>query len=243
MSELNRDELLLITPPYHCGVVEVAGRWLPLNLLYVAAAARSAGVEPVLYDAMSLFTGWDDIRRVIRERQPRYVGTYAITATIDVCLEMGKIVKQEGTRGPSSSSVGSIPPSCGATSSRRPTRRSISSFGVRAKEPSRSSCGRWATVATPTQVDGLSYRPQRQGGDDTTESLLRRIWRSTRRPFDIVDWSAYRYFVVPESRLGFGFHLARLQFHLYLLQPAKVLGPFMAGARARGRGRGGAKTE
>ena len=41
---MTRPELLLLTPPYHCGVVEVAGRWLPLNLLYVAGAARRAGV-------------------------------------------------------------------------------------------------------------------------------------------------------------------------------------------------------
>ena len=63
---MKKPEFLLITPPYHCGVVEVAGRWLPLNLLYVASAARRGGVEPALYDAMSLFTGWDEIRQVIR---------------------------------------------------------------------------------------------------------------------------------------------------------------------------------
>jgi anaerobic magnesium-protoporphyrin IX monomethyl ester cyclase len=56
---LNRPELLLVTPPYHCGVVEVAGRWLPLNLLYIAQAARSAGVQPALYDAMRRFGGWE----------------------------------------------------------------------------------------------------------------------------------------------------------------------------------------
>lgn len=95
MCDLTRSELLLVTPPYHCGVVEVAGRWLPLNLLYVAAAARKAGVEPALYDAMSRFTGWDEIRAELRERRPRFVGTYAITATIDTCLELGRIVKQE----------------------------------------------------------------------------------------------------------------------------------------------------
>ena len=92
---LTRNELLLISPPYHCGVVEVAGRWLPLNLLYVASAARRAGVEPALYDAMSLFANWDDIRQVLRERQPRFVASYSITATIDACMELGRVVKEE----------------------------------------------------------------------------------------------------------------------------------------------------
>ena len=87
--------LLLITPPYHCGVVEVAGRWLPLNLLYIASAARKAGVEPALYDAMSLFVGWDEIRAELRRRQPRFVASTAITATIDTCLELGRVAKEE----------------------------------------------------------------------------------------------------------------------------------------------------
>ncbi|NIP16877.1 MAG: magnesium-protoporphyrin IX monomethyl ester oxidative cyclase, partial [Xanthomonadales bacterium] len=86
---MSKPELMLVTPPYHCGVVEVAGRWLPLNLLYVAGAARKAGVEPRLYDAMSLFTGWDEIRAQLREHKPKYVASYAITATIDTCMELG----------------------------------------------------------------------------------------------------------------------------------------------------------
>ncbi len=78
-----------------CGVVEAAGRWLPLNLLYVAQAARMSGVEPVLYDAASLFVGWDEIRTVIRERRPRFIGSTAITFTINGCLELGRIAKEE----------------------------------------------------------------------------------------------------------------------------------------------------
>jgi len=40
-------EILLITPPYHCGVVEVAGRWVPATFTYLAGAVRDAGFEPV----------------------------------------------------------------------------------------------------------------------------------------------------------------------------------------------------
>ena len=92
---MKQPELMLITPPYHCGVVEVAGRWVPLNLLYIASAARKAGVEPRLYDAMSLFTGWDEIRRELREHRPKYVASYAITATIETCMELARVVKEE----------------------------------------------------------------------------------------------------------------------------------------------------
>ena len=76
-----RPRVLLVTSPYHSGVVEAAGVWLPLSFVYVAGAARAAGAEVRIYDAMSLFTTHDDIARVIEEFRPDVVGTTAITAT------------------------------------------------------------------------------------------------------------------------------------------------------------------
>ena len=43
-----RAEILLITPPYHSGVVESAGSWLPLSLLYVGGALQRAGLGVAL---------------------------------------------------------------------------------------------------------------------------------------------------------------------------------------------------
>jgi anaerobic magnesium-protoporphyrin IX monomethyl ester cyclase len=76
-----RPRLLLVTSPYHSGVVEAAGVWLPLSFVYVGGAARAAGAEVRIYDAMSLFASHDDIARVIAEFRPDVVGTTAITAT------------------------------------------------------------------------------------------------------------------------------------------------------------------
>jgi anaerobic magnesium-protoporphyrin IX monomethyl ester cyclase len=53
---------------------------MPLSLAYVAGAARRAGAEVELYDAMSLGHGHDDIRRRIEETRPSIVGVGAITA-------------------------------------------------------------------------------------------------------------------------------------------------------------------
>ena len=44
---------LFISPPFHAGVVEVAGSWVPLSLVYVAGAARDAGFDAEIYDAMT----------------------------------------------------------------------------------------------------------------------------------------------------------------------------------------------
>ena len=55
---MSRPELLLLTVPYHCGVVEAAGRWVPLSLLYVAQAAHFvAAVQIIVYAGavMTLF--------------------------------------------------------------------------------------------------------------------------------------------------------------------------------------------
>ncbi len=76
-----RPRVLLVTAPYHSGVVEAAGVWLPLAMVYVAGAAREAGAEVRIYDAMSLFTTHEDIAKVIEEWKPTVVGTTAITAT------------------------------------------------------------------------------------------------------------------------------------------------------------------
>ena len=60
---MQRKRILFITPPYHCGVVEVAGRWLPLTFVYLAGAAREAGFEPIIYDAMTKGVGFKEIEQ------------------------------------------------------------------------------------------------------------------------------------------------------------------------------------
>ena len=72
-----RPRVLLVTAPYHSGVVESAGVWMPLNFAYVAAAARRAGAEVEIYDAMSLFASHDDIRKKIESFKPDLLGTTA----------------------------------------------------------------------------------------------------------------------------------------------------------------------
>jgi anaerobic magnesium-protoporphyrin IX monomethyl ester cyclase len=81
MPTARRPRVLLVTSPYHSGVVESAGVWMPLNFAYLAGAARQAGAEVEIYDSMSLFTSHDDIRKKIEEFKPDLVGTTAITAT------------------------------------------------------------------------------------------------------------------------------------------------------------------
>lgn len=86
-------KILFITAPYHCGVVEVAGRWPPLAYGYLATSAKEAGFKPLLYDAMSTGKGLKDIKKVVEEVKPDIVGLSSITSTIEENLKISRLVK------------------------------------------------------------------------------------------------------------------------------------------------------
>ena len=93
---MNTDNtVLLITPPYHCGVVESAGRWPNLGFIYIAGELEKAGFEVEIYDAMSRFHTFDQIREHIQDVQPAFVGGTAITATINDAVRVLQIAKEE----------------------------------------------------------------------------------------------------------------------------------------------------
>jgi anaerobic magnesium-protoporphyrin IX monomethyl ester cyclase len=197
---VSRSELLLITPPYHCGVVEVAGRWLPLNLLYIASAARKAGVEPALYDAMSLFTGWDEIRAELRRHRPAYVGSYAITATIDTCLELGRIVKEEVPE--ATYILGGVHPTFMwreiLEDPGSPVDVIVRGEGEKTIEKLLRALDNGGHLG---DVAGIAYR--RDGEPTITpQRLFLADLEEYPAAFDIADWSIYKYFVVPGGRLG-----------------------------------------
>jgi anaerobic magnesium-protoporphyrin IX monomethyl ester cyclase len=198
---LSRPEFLLVTPPYHCGVVEVAGRWLPLNLLYVAQAARSAGVRPTLYDAMSLFVGWDEIRAELRRRQPSFVGTYAITATIETCLELGRIVKQEL---PGATFIlGGVHPTFMwkelLEADESPLDIIIRGEGEKTVDEMFRALLDGGGLG---RVDGLAYRDEDGSAVATGSRSFLQDLEEYPAAFDIADWPIYKYFVIPGGRLG-----------------------------------------
>lgn len=89
-----RPRVLLVTPPYHSGVVEAAGVWMPLHYAYLAGHARKAGAEVQLYDAMSLFHGHAEIAKEIERFEPDIVGVTAITAMEPDAREICRTAKR-----------------------------------------------------------------------------------------------------------------------------------------------------
>ena len=91
-------KILLITPPYHSGVVESAGVWMNVGFVYIAGSLRAAGYDPVIYDAMSHWHEYDDIRRRIEAEKPDVVATTAFTAEIVDALKVLSLAKEINPR-------------------------------------------------------------------------------------------------------------------------------------------------
>ncbi|MCL5942523.1 MAG: radical SAM protein [Actinobacteria bacterium] len=87
-------KVLLITPPYHCGVLESAGRWPNLAFVYVAGHLRAAGFTPVIYDAMSAGHTLRDIEQRIRTEAPHAVFTTSFTASYPAAVEVLRTAKR-----------------------------------------------------------------------------------------------------------------------------------------------------
>lgn len=95
---MNRKKVMLITPPYHSGVVESAGVWLNVGFVYLAGGLRSAGYDPVYYDAMSHWHGYEEIGKRIEDEKPDVVATTAFTAEIVDALKVLKLAKEISPR-------------------------------------------------------------------------------------------------------------------------------------------------
>jgi anaerobic magnesium-protoporphyrin IX monomethyl ester cyclase len=87
-------KVLLITPPYHCGVLESAGSWMPLGMVYVAGSLQNSGYDVKIYDAMTKFHTFDEIKKYITEYSPDAVGTAAYTSSLYDAISVLRIAKE-----------------------------------------------------------------------------------------------------------------------------------------------------
>lgn len=194
-----RPTILFITPPYHCGVVEVAGRWIPLHLVYLAGSARQAGYDCEIYDAMSLDATHEDIASVIETHKPDFVATSCITSTYPDGLEVMRSAKELGAR----TIMGGVHPSFMWREVLAEEGQPVD-FVVRGE-------GERTLVELLTalrnggggleKVRGIAYR---ENGFAVTTPKRPRLPSLDGLPlaWDLLDWTTYTYFVYPGSRLG-----------------------------------------
>ncbi|KNZ71010.1 cobalamin B12-binding domain-containing protein [Thermincola ferriacetica] len=87
-------KILLLTPPYHTGIIEITGNWPPLNLVYLAGSLRQAGFELAIYDVMTLRHDLQDIEKYVAANNPDAVLIGAYTASINAALDTLAVVKK-----------------------------------------------------------------------------------------------------------------------------------------------------
>lgn len=193
------NSILLVTPPYHCGVVEVAGRWIPLQFVYLAGAARQAGWTAEIYDAMTKDHGLAEIEERLRSSNPAVVASSAITATVNATIATLELAKRLNPK--AVTVLGGVHPTYCYEEIFAATDAVDFVVCGEGEITLRELLTTLQAGGDPQEVPGLAFR--RDG----------KTVRTGRRPFlnslddlpaawDLLDWSDYRYFVIPNSRLG-----------------------------------------
>lgn len=196
---MKKKKILFITPPFHAGVVEVAGAWVPLPVVYVAGAALNAGYDAEIYDAMTKNVGYDEIRKTIEISKPDFVATSAFTATspdaIKV-LELAKSINPDII-----TIIGGIHPTF-----MYEEMFSITGgidYVVRGE----------GEVTLPELLDAVSRNEPVSGIKGIAYMDNGKVVATPKRPFlesfdalpmgwDLLDWTDYTYYILPGSRLA-----------------------------------------
>jgi len=193
-------KILFITPPYHCGVVEVAGRWLPLSFAYLAGAAREAGLRAEIYDAMSKGHGYREIMVRIQNTRPDFVATTAITPTINDAIKVLKLAKEVNPR--ITTILGGVHPTFCYEEVFADVPEVIDFVICGEGELTiKELLSALASDGDPREIKGLAF-----ADDGCTVKTQKRdfIGDLDELPiaWDLIDWEDYTYFVLPKSRLG-----------------------------------------
>jgi anaerobic magnesium-protoporphyrin IX monomethyl ester cyclase len=193
-----KKKILFITPPYHCGVVEVAGHWVPLTFVYLAGAVREAGFEPVIYDAMTKRHGYKEIKKEIKKVKPDYVASTAITSTLPDSLEVLKLSKE--INADVVTIIGGVHPNF---MFEEVLENDCVDYVVRGEgeETLKELLLCLDTSESPDSVKGISYKRGEKIISTPSRPFINDL-DSLPTAWDLIDWRDYRYFVIPKSRLG-----------------------------------------
>jgi anaerobic magnesium-protoporphyrin IX monomethyl ester cyclase len=195
----NLKKILFVTPPYHSGVDEVAGRWIPLGLVYLAGAARQAKLDAEIYDAMAKGHAYPEIELRFRESMPDYVASTAVTSTINDAvktLELAKKIKPDTV-----TILGGVHPTF-MYEELLASSAAVDYVVIGEGEVTlRQLLEVLETGGEPGEVAGIAFRcgekvvktenrPLMEGFDDLPTG------------WDLLDWNDYYCLAIPNSRLG-----------------------------------------
>ncbi|MDI6804059.1 MAG: cobalamin-dependent protein [Bacteroidota bacterium] len=197
---INRKKILFITPPYHSGVVESAGRWMPLSFVYLAGSAREAGYETEIYDAMTKQHTLGDIQQKLETTDADILAMTAITSSFPASIDVLKLAKKINPK--ITAILGGVHPTfCyEAILDEHPD---CVDFIIRG-EGENTLKNLLTAIERNNSIDktnGLAYKAngsiivtKPQPFIDDLDSLP--------TAWDLIDWKDYNYFVIPNSRLA-----------------------------------------
>ena len=193
-------KILLVTPPYHAGVVEAAGVWMNVGYAYLAGAVRARGHEVEIYDAMSLWHDEATVRKEIARKKPDVVGLTAVTASSVSALRICQFAKED------------LPGVVTVLGNVHPTflwREILNGHGnavdyiVRGEgeETFTELCDAIAAKANPSKVAGIAFRMDGQPFATPRRPTIADL--DTLQPaWDCIDWPTYTYRPHAGSRLA-----------------------------------------
>lgn len=191
-------KIVFVTPPYHCGVVEVAGNWPPLGLLYLAAQAQRAGWIAEIYDAMTLRHDFRKIRKHLESTDFDVLATTSITPTYPDAAELLALAKE--VRPECTTLIGGVHP----TFCYRSVLEDEAIDYVIAGEGELSIYEFLAAFEDRGQREKTPNLVFRAGEQTTVNPMLPLNDDLDDLPvaWDLLDWNLYNYYVVPDSTLG-----------------------------------------
>jgi anaerobic magnesium-protoporphyrin IX monomethyl ester cyclase len=196
---MKRQKILFITPPFHAGVVEVAGSWIPLYYVYLAGAVRDAGFEAEIYDAMTKKVGYKEIERKIEESRPDYVAVSVITCTVPDSIKVLELAKSINPR------VKTIMGGVHASFMYEEMFMLSKDVDYVVRGEGEVSLAELLKVLSqggdPSSVKGIAYRDGLHFMETSSRPFLHSL-DGLPMAWDLLDWRDYTYYILPGSRLG-----------------------------------------
>jgi len=194
------NNILFITPPYHAGVVESAGRWMPLSFVYLAGAVRRAGYKAEIYDAMTKQHTLEDIALRLKSTAFDIIAITSITSTLPAAIEVLRLAKNIH---PSATTImGGVHPTFCADEIFDKYGDTVDYIVTGEGEETLPTLLKALDgVSALSEIRGIVYR---DGGRtiQTPHQAFVRDLDALSTAWDLLDWNDYRYFVIPDSRLA-----------------------------------------
>ncbi len=193
-------KIVFITPPYHAGVVESAGSWMPLAYVYLAGVAREAGWEAEIYDAMSKQHTMEEIHDFFVNSEADIFAVTSITSSINDSID---VLREAKTVHPDSLTlIGGVHPTY-MFKELLSDHSDIIDYVIRGE--GEVTLAELLTALNDNDevdsINGLAFRRNGEIIQTKNREFLKDI-DSIPAAWDLISWEDYKYFVIPDSRLG-----------------------------------------